>query len=82
MGYESDQCKLSNYILCGPDNKIHFRLMENNPKYRVFLPEFPLLHLRKSMITILCSSYKEASLVEILKFMREEDHDEWMIGHS
>ena len=51
--------------------------MDTNKKYKVFLPEFPLLHLRKSMITVLFSSYKEAGLIEILKFMREEDHDEW-----
>lgn len=80
MGYLSDPSKFVNRILCGPDNKIGksiMALMEIDDKYKVFLPEFPLLHLRKSGITILFSSYKDAGILQILKFMRDDKHDEW-----
>ena len=54
-----------NRILCGPDNKIGkcvFSLMETNRLY-VLLPEFPLLHLRKSEITSLFGAYKDDEIV-------------------
>lgn len=41
-------------ILFGPDFKISnnvFKLMEQSQKYHCILPEFPVLHLRKSKIT-------------------------------
>lgn len=68
MGYCSDEKKMSNRIFCGPDNKIGkcmLSLMESDKKYERFLVEFPLLHLRKSKITILFSAYSEAGLVQI-----------------
>lgn len=37
-------------ILFAPEYKIAknlFKLMDQNPKYQIFLPEFPVLHLRK-----------------------------------
>ena len=39
-------------ILFGPDNKILANLLklQKNDKYQVFVPEFPLLHLRKSVV--------------------------------
>jgi hypothetical protein len=80
MGYTADEAKYANRILCGPDNKIGkclLTLMELNTKYKAFLPEFPLLHLRKSKITILFSSYKDAGLVQLVKFMRDENQDDW-----
>ena len=51
MGYEADTNRGVNRILCGPDNKIGkclLNLLNADKKYQVFLPEFPLLHLRKS----------------------------------
>ena len=68
-------------ILVGADNKIGknvLQLMKNDSKYRVLLPEFPLLHLRKSKITNLFSGYKEAGIVHMLKYMKDADQDEWM----
>ncbi|XP_060576230.1 uncharacterized protein LOC132733585 [Ruditapes philippinarum] len=79
-GYDADQSKCANRILCGPDNKIGkclLRLMNRNHKYKTFLPEFPLLHLRKSKINILFSAYKDAGIVQLLKFMRNDEHDDW-----
>lgn len=78
MGYEADPNRSVNRILCGPDNKIGkclLDLLNMDKKYQVFLPEFPLLHLRKSKINILFSSYGEAGLVQILRIMRHEDQD-------
>ncbi len=43
----------SERVLFGPDNnigKMFLLLMKKDPKYQIFLPEFPLLHLRKSKI--------------------------------
>ena len=42
----------TNRILFGPDNKIGANLLQamKDPKYQQFLPEFPLLHVRKSKI--------------------------------
>ncbi|KAL4217289.1 hypothetical protein ACF0H5_023740 [Mactra antiquata] len=79
-GYEADPNKTVNRILCGPDNKIGkclFQLQKSSNRYIIFLPEFPLLHLRKSKINILFSAYKDAGLVQLLKFMRDEDQDDW-----
>ena len=64
-------------ILFGPDNKIGANLFKLGGKYRAFLAEFPLLHLRKSKITILFSAYKDAGLLHILKYMRDDDRQEW-----
>ncbi|VDI60748.1 Hypothetical predicted protein [Mytilus galloprovincialis] len=68
-------------ILFAPDFKIAnnlFKLMDSSPKYRSFLPEFPVLHLRKSKITNLISAYKEAGLIHILQYMKDEENEkEW-----
>ena len=80
MGYEADPKRAVNRILCGPDNKIGkslLNLLNVDKKYRAFLPEFPLLHLRKSKINILFSSYGEAGLVQLLRVMKNEDQEEW-----
>ena len=63
-------------ILFGPDFKIAnnvFKLMEKNPKYQCILPEFPVLHLRKSKITNLISAYKSCGLIHIIQYMKDED---------
>ena len=80
LGYLTSEERRANRILCGPDNKIGsclLKLMSSNEKYHLFLPEFPLLHLRKSMITILFSSYQDAGLVHMLKYMRDDDQENW-----
>ena len=80
MGYVADDTKMANRILCGPDNKIGkclLSLMETNRLYKVILPEFPLLHLRKSKITVLFGAYKDAGIVQILKYMRDEKKEDW-----
>ena len=76
---DTDTNNTGNRILFAPDNKIAtnlFKLMDNNPKYRVFLPEFPLLHLKKSKITTLSSAYKDAGLLKLLKYMTDHDKDD------
>ena len=80
MGYLVSPKKCMNRVLCGPDNKIGksiLTLMATDPKYKVFLVEFPLLHLRKSKITILFSAYQDAGIVEILQYMRDDKQDDW-----
>ena len=67
-------------IIFGPDNKIGKNLLllkKDNPKYEMILPEFPLLHVRKSKITVLFSGYQKAGLVEMLRFMRDEAIEDW-----
>ena len=67
-------------ILFGPDQKIGenmLKLLSSEPKYRIILLEFPGLHLRKSRITNVCSAYKDAGLLHILKYMRDEDYEDW-----
>ena len=81
MGYSADENKLVHRILCGHDNKIGkcvLSLMETNMLYKVLLPEFPLLHLRKSKINVLFAAYKDAGIVQILKYMRDEKKEDWM----
>lgn len=59
-------------ILFGPDHKIGknlIELMKFDQQYKRYLPEFPLLHLRKSKITNLFAAYKAAGLLVLLKFM-------------
>ena len=67
-------------ILFGPDHKIGKNLLSlrnHGPKYEIFLPEFPLLHVRKHKITILFSAYKDAGLVQLLRYMRDDEEDDW-----
>lgn len=80
LGYQSGVKKQTERILCRADQKIGnhiLQLMSMNEKYLVILPEFPLLHLRKSKITILFSSYSDAGLVQLLQYMRDDDRDDW-----
>lgn len=79
------QCKnmhaATEKVLCGPDQKIGsnlIKLIKSGNQFNHFLPEFPVLHLRKSHITILFSSYKTAGLLELLQFMKDEDQNEWI----
>jgi hypothetical protein len=68
-------------ILFGPDNKIGKNLLilrKSDPMYTVFIPEFPLLHVRKSKITVLFSAYKNAGILELLRFMRDDEEDDWI----
>ena len=68
----------SEKILFGPDNKIGknlLQLIQQNRKYRCFLPEFPLLHLRKSKITNLGAAYKHGGIVQLLKYMKNDDQE-------
>ncbi|CAC5397927.1 unnamed protein product [Mytilus coruscus] len=52
--------------------------MDSNPKYQAFLPEFLVLHLRKSKITNLISAYKDSGLIHILQYMKyDENEKDW-----
>jgi hypothetical protein len=81
MGYHDEDFKRRK-ILCGPDHKIGKNLMNmvkqrGQDKYKMFLPEFPCLHLRKSRITIVFSAFKDAGLMQLLQYMRDDDSNEW-----
>lgn len=71
-----DEILLKSDTLLNVD-EAHKKLMNSEPKYRIFLLEFPCLHLRKSRITNVCSTFKDAGLVHILKYMRDEDFEDW-----
>ena len=80
LGYTTENPNTLNRILCGPDNKIGkclLELMEMDPKYKMILPEFPLLHLRKSKITVLFSAYQDAGLVQLMKYMKDDKEEDW-----
>lgn len=67
-------------ILCGVDQKIGnnlLKLISNGGRNNHFIPEFPLLHLRKSKITILLSSYQNAGLLDLIQFMKDESQQDW-----
>ena len=66
-------------ILCGADNKIGSNLikLKREEKYRHFLPEFHVLHLRKSKINILFSAYKTSGLIQLPFYMYNNDKKEW-----
>ena len=71
---------IGNKILCGPDNKIGsnlIKLIKMDQKYDSILPEFPCLHLRKSLINSIFSAYKNAGLVQLLQYMKDDDQKEW-----
>ena len=51
--------------------------MASSAKYKAFLPEFPLLHLRKSKLTILFSGYKDAGLIQLVRIMRDDEKSDW-----
>lgn len=75
-----DAAKDAQKILFGPDQKIGenmLRLIHTDPRYQTFLLEFPCLHLRKSRITNVCSAYKDAGLLHIMKYMRDEEFEDW-----
>ena len=67
-------------ILFAPDNKIGknlLQLMKTDPKYEIFLPDFPPLHLRESKIVNLFSAYKDCGLSQILQYMKDDKEKEW-----
>lgn len=71
----------SSRIMIAADHKIAanlFKLAEEDTKYRVFLPEFPLLHLRKSKIVNICSGYREAGIIHLLMYMHDDEETDWM----
>ena len=81
MGYKDENYQgKSDRILVGADHKIAsnlIKLISRDAKYSIFIPEFPLLHMRKSKITTLFSAYKSAGLLQLLQYMRDDDRDEW-----
>ena len=81
-GNNSNSSLLDSRILFAPDQKIGnnlLKLREQDTKYGVFLPEFPLLHLRKSKITNLCTGYKEAGILQLLMYMNDDEKEkDWM----
>ncbi|XP_076084880.1 uncharacterized protein LOC143055600 [Mytilus galloprovincialis] len=65
-------------ILFAPDHKIAknlLTLLNKDPVFRQFLPEFPVLHLKKSKITNLFSGYKDAGILHLMKYMKDTDKE-------
>ena len=83
-GNNSSSALLDSRILFAPDQKKKngsnlMKLREQDAKYGIFLPEIPLLHLRKSKITNLCTGYKEAGIVQLLMYMNDDEKErDWM----
>jgi hypothetical protein len=65
-------------ILMAPDHKIAQNLfkLKSDPTFRAFLPEFPLLHLRKSKIINLVSAYKDAGLSNLTCYLQDTDESD------
>ena len=81
LGYNDHSSQGKDKVLFGPDHKIGknlLELMKRNDRYEMFLPEFPCLHLRKSRITIFLSAYKNAGLMQLLQYMRDDDSSDWV----
>ena len=52
--------------------RIRYRKCLNTP---AFIPEYPILHLKKSKINNICSAYKNAGIIQVLKCMRDEKYN-------
>ena len=79
LGIEEDR-NLHDRILVGVDHKIGknlIALLQRENKFKLFLPEFPPLHLRKSKINTLFSAYKDTGLFQVLMYMKDDDIREW-----
>ena len=68
-------------VILAPDNKISkniLKLLKTGDKYKTFLVEFPVLHLRKSKINSLGSAYEAAGIKKVVKYMKDDEtHWEW-----
>ena len=67
-------------IFIATDHKVASNVFEliKLPRYKSFLPEFPVLHLMNSKITNLISAYTPAGIIRLLKYMRDvEDETDW-----
>lgn len=65
-------------ILLAPDHKIAktlLQLIRTDKLLKQFLPEFPVMHLKKSKITNLFTAYKDAGVLHLLKYMKDADND-------
>ncbi|CAC5403427.1 unnamed protein product [Mytilus coruscus] len=65
-------------ILFAPDHRIAknlLTLLNKDPVFRQLLPEFTVLHLKKSKITNLFSGYKDAGILHLMKYMKDKDKD-------
>ncbi|XP_067660602.1 uncharacterized protein [Haliotis asinina] len=65
-------------ILLAPDHKLSknlIQLMKEHKIFQQFLPEFPVLHLKKSKIANIFSAYKDAGLHELLKYMKDDEQE-------
>ena len=71
----------NNYAILGVDQKIgacHLKLEKSSTACKRLIREIPALHLTKHRIVNVCSAYKEAGLLHLLMFMKDDEkHDEW-----
>ena len=71
----------SDRILFGGDHKLANNLVKlmssHGADFSKFLPIPPVLHLRKSRINTLFSTYEAAGIVQILQVMRNDDRKDW-----
>ena len=49
----------------------------NLDPFKKLIVEFPILHLRKSKITNLCSAYKDVGILHLLMYIRDTKETEW-----
>ena len=72
---------LGHRMIFAPDHKIGANLlrlkMSDERKYSSILPEFPVLHLRKSKITNLFAAYKDLGILHLIMYMRDTEDQEW-----
>ena len=79
LGKHNDYRETNNRILFGPHHKIGRNLLylvTKEDKYKVFLPELPLLHLHKSKINNLFSAYRDAGLIQLVRYMKDDNQTE------
>ena len=70
-GYHSANHGTKHRILFAPDHKIANKLLKlakHNPKYKIFIPEFPVLHL------IFCRLYGDVVFAETIEISDDESN--------
>ena len=71
----------NDFSILAVDQKIaacHQKIKKEDRAFQKQILEIPALHLLKHKIVNICSSYKEAGILHILKYMRDDDtQEEW-----
>ena len=65
--------------ILGVDHKIaacHSKIAKSDSRFKRIIKEVPLLHLQKMKVTNLCSAYKDAGLLHIIKYMHNKPDED------